>query len=101
MRDLGHPFAFPGVLDQVSDFVCDVAGHGAHIACDRTYSGRYIACPVFGLLVDLSGMFAEVVAGVLDVVTCIFQVTSELLTSMLPGLRSIDESGGRAGGYSE
>src|ERR1700688_647380 len=88
-------------LNQVPDFVCDVAGHGADITGDRTHPRRYVAGPVYGRLINLGGVFAEIVAGVLDVITGIFQVTFELLAGFFTGLGSINESGGRAGCYSE
>src|ERR1700730_13011244 len=91
----------PKDLNQIPDFVCNVAGHGADIAGDRTHPRRYVAGPVYGLLIDLGGVFAEIVAGVLDVVTCVFQVTSKLLAGFFTGLGSINESGGRAGCDSE
>jgi len=55
----------------------------------------------FARLVDPRGMFAEVVAGVFNIVTRILQVTFKLLASLFPGLRCINESCGRASGYPE
>jgi hypothetical protein len=92
---------FTDLLDQVPYFVCDVTGHGAHVAGNRTHPRRYVAGPVYGLLIDLGGVFAEIAAGVLDVITGIFQVTSKLLAGFFTGLGSINESSGRAGCYSE
>jgi hypothetical protein len=46
-------------------------------------------------------MFAEIVASVLDVITCVFQVPSKLFAGFFTALGSVDESGGRAGCYSE
>ena len=63
------------------------------LATDR-HPGSYVAGPVSGLLVDLGRVLAEIVAGVLDVITGIFQMTSELLAGFFTGLGSINESSG-------
>ncbi len=67
----------------------------------RTDPRGYVAGHIFGRLVHPGGMFAQIVTGVFDVITGIFQVTFKLLTGFFPGLRSINKSRSRAGGHPE
>ena len=88
-------------LHQVPDLIGNVAGGGADVVGDRTYTGCYISGHVFGLLIDTRGVFAEIAGGVLYVIARILQVTLELLTGFFPGLRSVDESRGCTRRYPE
>ena len=49
-------------LNQVSNFVGDVAGGGADVSSHRADPRRYIPRRVLGGLVDAGGVFAEIIA---------------------------------------
>jgi hypothetical protein len=89
------------LLNQIPHLVCDIAGCGADVTGDRANARCYIAGDVFARFVNPRGMFAEVIAGVFEIVTCILQVTFKLFASLFTGLRCINKSCGRASGYPE
>jgi hypothetical protein len=62
-------------LDQVPDLLGNVAGGGTDVVGDRTHTGCYVSGNVFGLLIDTSGVFAQIAGCVLDVIARILQIT--------------------------